>query len=215
MTNKRNTCQCDGPISAPDRAGLSLCPRRHRIHEKAEPGAGRSRRRLGGQARILSGPFRLKSNRDRLLISDELPFRQAAFIAASSIIVGALTGVIAASGNSFSFGYDVINYRGAEVRRCNAFIRIYNDQRILFRVYTIRRSVCIDRSTCVRVRRPVRVRLLSFRPGSSCLIIIFSSSRNKLPGEKSRRGEEKRDRGHGRNERAGKRNESALSAFRN
>ena len=65
------------------------------------------------RARILSGPFRLKSNRDRLLISDELPFRQVAFIAASSIIVGALTGVIAASGNSFSFGYDVINYRGA------------------------------------------------------------------------------------------------------
>ncbi|KAK1117156.1 hypothetical protein K0M31_016962 [Melipona bicolor] len=100
MTNKRNTCQCD----VASNLHIALCPRRYRIHEKAEPGAGRSRRRLGGQARILSGPFRLKSNRDRLLISDELPFRQAAFIAASSIIVGALTGVIAASGNSFSFG---------------------------------------------------------------------------------------------------------------
>lgn len=63
---------------------------------------------LSWPGRILSGPFRrtfrLKSNRDRLLISNELPFRQATFIAASSIIIGALTGVIAATGNSFSFG---------------------------------------------------------------------------------------------------------------
>lgn len=126
------------------------CPCRDKIHER-EPPACRfwCPRFESTQRSILNGPFRrtfrLKSIHDQLLILNELPFRHAAFIAASSIIVAALTTVIATSGNSFSFRPDVINYRDAS-RQCNALS--YAPANIVPLVRSI--DPGIDRSSCVR-----------------------------------------------------------------